>query len=93
MASDARRGDVVMSDPVSQPTILAYLSTGPCRQRPGALDRRVGKVMTTCSECPGLMWAGDCKRDELREALSWQAHERECEQAAVALINERKRRA
>jgi hypothetical protein len=27
------------------------------------------------------------------DALSWQAHEDECERAAVALINERKRRA
>jgi hypothetical protein len=27
------------------------------------------------------------------DALSWQAHERECERAAVALINERQRRA
>lgn len=26
--------------------------------------------MTTCPECPGLMWTGDCKRDELREAIN-----------------------
>lgn len=59
-----------MDKPGSQPTILAYLSTGECRQRPGALHKPTGKVMTTCPECPGLMWAGDCKRDELREAIN-----------------------
>lgn len=50
--------------------VREFLSTGPCQQRPGVLNRKVGKMMTTCHECPGLMWAGECARDKLAEDLN-----------------------
>jgi hypothetical protein len=65
-----------MSDPVTHTTgprrldVRDFLSAGPCQQRPGILNTTHGKIMTTCSECPGLMWAGDCARDQLVEALN-----------------------
>ena len=55
-------------EPVMQ--LLDFLSAGPCRQREGMRNKMTGTVMTTCEECPGLMWAGECARERLRASLA-----------------------
>ena len=47
-------------------SITDFLSSGPCRQRPGMRTDR-GQTITTCPECPGLMRAGECARDALKK--------------------------
>lgn len=46
-----------------------FLSSGPCRQRPGMKSKVGGPTITTCPECPGLMRAGECARDALKEIV------------------------
>jgi hypothetical protein len=48
-------------------------------------------LCTKCGVTPPAAESDMCRG--CIDALSWQAHERECERAAVALINERQRRA
>lgn len=55
------------SDQDRAATLLAYFSTGPCQQRAGMKTPRGG--ITTCTECPGLMRPGECKRDEAAAAI------------------------